>query len=312
MKILVALGGNAILEHNGTGTAAEQFATVGATCVRLVKILRAGHEIAITHGNGPQVGDILLANEMARSILPPMPLDICGAESQGMIGYMIQQSLENELRAAGLIRAVATLLTQTIVDPSDPAFASPTKPIGPFYNAKEADKLKQEKGWAMMNDSNRGYRRLVPSPNPITIVEGALLRQLFENGVIVIAAGGGGIPVLRRDDSGTLQGVEAVIDKDLGAALLARVLSVDLLMILTDVEGVWLDYGKPDQRLLSKISLKEGRRYLSEGQFPPGSMGPKVEAALRFVESEGKTAVITSLDRAELALEGRAGTQLTA
>lgn len=254
----------------------------------------------------------MLANEMARSILPPMPLDICGAESQGMIGYMIQQSLENELRAAGLIRAVATLLTQTIVDPSDPAFASPTKPIGPFYNAKEADKLKQEKGWAMMNDSNRGYRRLVPSPNPITIVEGALLRQLFENGVIVIAAGGGGIPVLRRDDSGTLQGVEAVIDKDLGAALLARVLSVDLLMILTDVEGVWLDYGKPDQRLLSKISLKEGRRYLSEGQFPPGSMGPKVEAALRFVESEGKTAVITSLDRAELALEGRAGTQLTA
>jgi carbamate kinase len=308
LKILVALGGNAILRGDSVGTAAEQFARIDATNTQLVELVRAGHEIALTHGNGPQVGDILLANEMAKSVLPPMPLDVCGAESQGMVGYMIQQSLENKLRAAGLKKRVVTILTQTIVEPSDPAFKKPTKPIGPFYTAIESEKLKREKGWTMVSDKKRGYRRVVPSPNPVAIVEDGVVKQLFDAGVILIAAGGGGIPVMRIGPDAELKGVEAVIDKDLGAALLATILKVELLLILTEVDSVYLNYGTPRQERLGRLTMQECKRYMEQGQFPAGTMGPKVEAAVRFVESGGRETIITSLDRVKEALEGRAGT----
>jgi carbamate kinase len=312
MKILVALGGNAIRQRGSGGTSEEQLERVAMTCKELVAIIRAGHQVAITHGNGPQVGDILLANEMARSALPPMPLDVCGAESQGLIGYMFQQCLENELRAAGIDKGVATVVTQTVVDASDPAFEKPSKPIGPYYTEDEAAALRREKRWTLVNDSDRGYRRAVPSPDPEWIVEASTILRLFEEGTIVIAAGGGGVPVVRDPATGRNRGIEAVIDKDLGAALLAKLLGVDMLMILTEVEGVMLNYGRRDQMMLRTMTAKEGRKYLDDGQFPPGSMGPKVDAALRFVESGGKKAVITSVESAEAALVGTTGTMVTA
>ncbi|MGD0476733.1 MAG: carbamate kinase [Nitrososphaerales archaeon] len=311
MRILVALGGNAILQKGGTGTAMEQFATVGETCKQLVKIVRAGHDLAITHGNGPQIGDILLAYDSAKKILPPMPLDVCGAQSQGMIGYMLQQSLENELRRSRMKKSVAVVLTQTVVSSSDRAFSSPSKPIGPFYTKEEADLLKDKNGWTMVNDSNRGFRRVVPSPEPVEIVEGLTIRSLYESGTIVIAAGGGGIPVVKDRESKGYVGVEAVIDKDLASALLAEVLGIDVMVVVTDVDGIFLDYGRPTQRLLRRMSAMEGRRYLRKGQFPAGSMGPKVEAVTRFVESGGKRAIITSLKQMEAALSGEAGTEVS-
>ncbi len=311
MKVLVALGGNAILQEGMAGTANEQLKTIDQTCQTLARMVKTGHDIVVTHGNGPQVGDILLANEMAKSVLSPMPLDVCGAESQGMIGYMIQQSLQNELARSGLNKRVVTILTQTVVDRSDRAFDRPTKPIGPHYTAEDAKRMTRERGWSMVEENNKGFRRVVPSPDPLEIVEARVIRSLFEQGVVVVSTGGGGIPVARAPREGGLTGVEAVIDKDLAAALLARHLGVDLLMILTDVDGVWLDYGSPGQRRLSSMTAPEGRAYLRQGQFPAGSMGPKVEAVLRFVESGDGTAVITSIGSAEAALEGKAGTSIT-
>ena len=263
----------------------------------------------ITHGNGPQVGDILLKDELAKDTLPPMPLDVCGAESQGMIGYMIQQSLRNELKKVGLDLQVATVLTETVVDANDSAFKNPTKPIGPFYDASEAARLKEEKGWHLINDSERGYRRAVPSPIPLSIVQGKTIRELTDRGAIVIAAGGGGIPVTSGAESA---GVEAVIDKDLGAAVLAMVVEAEVLLILTDVEKVFLDFGKPRQRALDRMTLSECRRFLREGQFPAGSMGPKVASAVKFLESGGGRVIISSLEKAEEALAGRAGTTIVA
>ena len=304
----MALGGNAILQHRGSGSAEEQFANVRATCTQLAQLLLRGHHVAVTHGNGPQVGDILLKNELAKNTLPPMPLDVCGAESQGMIGYMLQQSLDNELKSAGLDRAVTTVLTQTIVDPSDTSFRNPSKPIGPFYSAMEASKLRQEKQWTVVNYSGRGYRRVVPSTNPVELVEAKTIKRLFDAGVVVIAAGGGGIPVVRANDGRSLSGVEAVIDKDLAAALFASSLGVEILLILTDVDTVSLNFGKPNEKSLERLTVQECERYLSEGQFPPGSMGPKIEATVRFVRRGGKSAVISSLEHAVDAIEGKAGT----
>ncbi|MDV3244092.1 MAG: carbamate kinase [Nitrososphaerales archaeon] len=308
MKILVAVGGNAILRRGQTGTAGEQLTTIDQTCRQLVKIIKAGHDVAITHGNGPQVGDILLAYDSAKRVPPPMPLDVCGAQSQGMIGYMLQQSLENELRLSGLGKRVATVLTQTVVSATDKAFAKPTKPIGQFYGRTEAKELESRNGWTMVDERGKGFRRVVPSPDPVSFLEGATIKSLFEAGTIVIAAGGGGVPVIHDATSGGYVGVEAVIDKDLGAALLAKLLGVDLLMLLTDVEGVFLNYGRPGQTLVHEMSAGEARRHLGEGQFPSGSMGPKVEAALRFIESGGKRAVISALERVESALKGEAST----
>ncbi len=312
MRVLVALGGNAILQKGGARTASEQLATVDKTCKQLVRIVRAGHALAVTHGNGPQIGDILLAYDSAKKTLPSMPLDVCGAQSQGMIGYMLQQSLENELRRHRIEKSVAVVLTQTVVSASDSAFSRPSKPIGPFYTQKEAKLLKNKNGWTMVNDSNRGFRRVVPSPEPVEIVEGKIIRSLYENDMIVIAAGGGGIPVVKDRASKGYLGVEAVIDKDLASALLAEVLGIDVMVVATDVDGIFLDYGRPTQRLLRRMSAVEGRTYLREGQFPAGSMGPKVEAVIRFVESGGKRAIVTSLKQIEAALSGRVGTVVSA
>jgi carbamate kinase len=308
LKILVALGGNAILKQKERGTAEEQLSNVRNTAKQLAQLIIRGHHIAISHGNGPQVGDILLKNELAKATLPPMPLDVCGAESQGMIGYMLQQSLDSELRAAGLSKPVATVLTQTLVDPGDQAFRAPSKPIGPFYPDSEVPELRSERKWTIINDSGRGYRRVVPSPYPIQIIESDTIKRLFDNGVIVIAAGGGGIPVVFSENGKQLKGVEAVIDKDLTASLLATKLGVEILLILTDVDRVSLNYGKPNEKRLEKLTIADCEKYLSEGQFPPGSMGPKIEATIRFVQAGGKAAIITSLEHASKALDEQAGT----
>jgi carbamate kinase len=310
LRIVVALGGNAILKRGEKGTAEEQFASVRSTVKHLASMVQDGHRVAVTHGNGPQVGDILLKNELASDSLPHMPLDVCGAESQGMIGYMLQQSLEEEFRSKGMEVPVVTILTQVLVDPQDPAFGNPTKPIGPFYTEKEAVALRKERGWEVVKDSGRGYRRVVPSPMPKDILEKGTIASLFEAGTVVVAAGGGGIPVVRKGHG--LRGVEAVLDKDRTAALLATLLGADVLLVLTDTDRVYLDYLGPGKRGLERASAAECRRYLEAGQFPAGSMGPKVESAVRFVESGGKRAVISSLALAGEALAGRAGTTITA
>ena len=310
MKLLIALGGNAILQRGEKGTAEEQLANVRASAKHVIKIVSKGHEVALTHGNGPQVGDILLRSEVAKDVVPPMPLDVCGAESQGMLGYMLQQGLESEARVAGLSKCVVSMVTQTLVDPQDVAFSNPTKPVGPFYEERESASLVANKGWKMVEDAGRGFRRVVPSPAPLEIVEGRVLKSLFDSGVLTISAGGGGVPVVREAD-GSLRGVEAVLDKDRTAALLASTLAVDTLLILTDVSAVYTDYGKPTARAVSTMSASEAEAYLGQGQFPAGSMGPKIESAVRFVRSGGSRAVISSLLQAEDALDGRAGTTIT-
>jgi carbamate kinase len=306
LRILVALGGNAILQRQEKGTAEEQFVNVRTACKHLVEIIEQGHRVTITHGNGPQVGDILLKDELAKDTLPPMPLDVCGAESQGMIGYMIQQSLRNELQKAGVSSPVATVLTETVVDASDQAFRFPTKPIGSFYTSTDASRLREEKGWTLVDDSGRGYRRLVPSPRPQTVLQAQVIRELMNAGTIVIAAGGGGIPVVSTQDG--FKGVEAVIDKDLGAAVLGGLISAEVLLILTDVRNVFLNYGLPNQTPLGRVTSEECRRYLEEGQFASGSMRPKIEAVVNFLGAGGQRAIITRLQDAKDALDGTAGT----
>jgi carbamate kinase len=309
MRVLIALGGNAILRHGEKGTAEEQFANLRATARHLAKLVEEGDQIAITHGNGPQVGDILLKNELAKATLPPMPLDVCGAETQGMIGYMLQQGLQDEFQADGVDLPVATVVTRVLVDGADPAFQHPTKPVGPFYSSAEAPSLKKNRGWTMVEDAGRGYRRVVPSPSPVEILEERTILGLFESGTVVIAAGGGGIPVT-RDREGKTKGVEAVLDKDRTAALLGSILRVETLLILTDVERVYLDYNRPGQRPVDKMTIRDCKEFLEQGQFPEGSMGPKVESAVKFLESGGETAIITSLEMAEDALAGKAGTRI--
>jgi carbamate kinase len=311
MKVLVSLGGNAILKHGQKGTAEEQAVNVQNTAKHLAALLRRGERIAITHGNGPQVGNILLQNEIAKETLPPMPLDVCGAESQGMIGYMLQRALSSELESGGPNLPVTTIVSQTLVDAEDPAFKNPTKPVGPFYTSTEARQLRESKGWHIISDSGRGYRRVVPSPTPLDILEKETIIRLFETGTVVISVGGGGVPVI-REKNGKLRGVEAVLDKDRTAALLAKILGVETLLILTDVERVFVNYGKPDQRALDRMTVQECRKYLAEGQFPAGSMGPKIESAVSFLaDSSGRKVGIASLEMAEEALKGNAGTTIT-
>jgi carbamate kinase len=309
LKTLVSLGGNAILKHGQKGTAEEQEANVQNTAKHLATLLRKGERIAITHGNGPQVGNILLQNEIAKDKLPAMPLDVCGAESQGMIGYMLQRALRGELEGSKI--PVATIVSQTLVDAEDRAFKNPTKPVGPFYTAKEAQQLRESKGWHIISDSGRGYRRVVPSPTPLDIIERETIIRLFETGTVVISLGGGGVPVV-REKNGRLRGVEAVLDKDRTAALLAKTLGVETLLILTDVEKVYINYGKPDQRALDRMTVEDCRRYLAEGEFPEGSMGPKIQSAVSFLTDSPKgRVVIASLEMAEEALKGTAGTTIT-
>lgn len=307
-RVLVTLGGNAILPARGTGTFEEQCAVTRATMQPIAQWIKAGTEVVLSHGNGPIVGNILIRNEAARDQIPPMPLDVCGADSQGGIGYMMQQSLQNELRQAGVTdRSVVTVVTQVLVDERDPAFRRPTKPIGPFYAQDRARLLAKEKGWTIVEDAGRGYRRVVPSPKPLEVVEIATIRQIVEDGGVVIAAGGGGIPVSRQWN-GSLHGVEAVIDKDLASSLLARLLGCQTLVIVTGVDRVALRFGKPDQRNLDRATPDDLQGWMDEGHFPPGNMGPKIQAAIEFVRGGGREAVITSPAGLADALERTTGT----
>ena len=307
--IVIALGGNAIVQPGQKGTFAEQIANLRMSCRQIAEIIRRGHRVVLTHGNGPQVGNILIQNEAARDQVPPMPLDVLGAESQGEIGYLLQRELQQELRQRGINTSVVSLVTQVVVDPNDPAFQDPTKPVGPFYKEREALSLMADGGAPMKEDAGRGWRRVVPSPLPQRIMELEVIRNLTRSGTVVIACGGGGIPVFETEDE--LRGVEAVIDKDLAAQKLATALGADLLVILTDVPQVCLNYGTPQQRSLSAISVAEASQYLAEGHFPAGSMRAKVEGAIQFVAGGGQAGIITSLDAAVAAVEGRAGTYIT-
>lgn len=308
-RVVVAFGGNAAYPPNIRGLAEEQVALMAAACRHLVNAVRAGHQIVLTHGNGPVVGNILFRMARTASLLPPMPMDVCVAHSQGGMGYMLQQALANVLHGEGLDLAVASLITRVEVDPDDPAFAAPTKPVGRFFSEEEADRLGREHGWQFVEDSGRGWRRVVPSPRPLRILDLPAVKALLAGGVIPITAGGGGIPVT-RDANGEYRGVSAVIDKDLTSAILAVELGADTLVMLTGVEQVALDFGKPTQRPIARMTVAEARQHLAEGQFPPGSMGPKISAALHYLEGGGERVVITSLDRLQDALCGDVGTSI--
>lgn len=271
-------------------------------------MVQAGHKVIVTHGNGPQVGNILRQNEEAKDVVPALPVDACSAESQGFIGYMMEQSLKNALKERNLNAQVVTLLTQTEVNAEDSAFQNPTKPIGVFFTKDEAEKISKAKGWKMVEDAGRGYRRVVPSPRPLKIHGVEAIKKLLNTDTIVISTGGGGIPVV-LDKNGHLKGVEAVIDKDRSALRLSEQIDADVFMILTDVSNVYLHFGKPNQMKLEAVSLEEAEKYMAEGHFADGSMGPKMEAAISFA-STGKEAIICSLEEAAAALEGKAGTRI--
>jgi len=310
-RLLVAIGGNAIHPEGILGTVAEQVTIAATTGRKLMPLMTRPGQLVITHGNGPVVGKILMRQALARKRVAPMSLDICVAHSQGGIAYLLMQALENALREAGDRRHVVCLLTQVEVDPGDPAFGRPTKPIGYFYEADEAQALGRELGWLMREDAGRGWRHVVPSPEPRHIVDISLIRALAEQGAVVIAGGGGGIPVVRQAH-GVRHGVEAVVDKDLTSALMARVLGIPELMILTAVERVMVGFGTAHERALDRVSVGELRAHHEAGEFPPGSMGPKVEAAIRFVEGGGQRAIIAHLDHALAALRGESGTHVVA
>lgn len=310
-KVVVALGGNALEDKQLPPTAQSQHQVLQRTAQQLSQLSVAGYELAIVHGNGPQVGRILLASETASSVTPPMPFDVCGAMSQGYIGYHIQQTLTAALRARGKQIPVVTVVTQVVVDPADPAFSHPTKPIGPFYTQEQAEALTSERGYHMKEDGQRGYRRVVPSPSPQRIVEIGTMKTLW-NTTITIACGGGGVPVVESSD-GHLEGVAAVIDKDLAACRLGIEMEADVLMILTEVPAVALHFGTPQQENLGEVKADVLEQYAHQGHFGEGSMLPKVKAAIQFARSApGRKAIITSLDKGLDALAGKCGTCVTA
>ena len=308
-RILVAIGGNATHPEDIEGTSREQKDIAANTAQALLPLALGDNELVITHGNGPVVGKILMRQALTRGTIAPMPLDICVAHSQGGIAYLLVQALENALREADSPRHVACLLTQVEVDPDDAAFKNPTKPIGTFYSEEEAMAIGREMGWTMREDAGRGWRHVVPSPDPRHVCDISLVQMLSHGGTVVVAAGGGGIPVI-RGPKGVRRGVRAVIDKDLTSALLANVLGIRLMMILTAVPRVSVNFGKPDQRDLELVTVQILRAYQEEGHFPKGSMGPKVEAALRFLDGGGDRVIITHLETVEAALRGDAGTHV--
>jgi carbamate kinase len=309
--LVLAFGGNAITKAHEKGTRDEQWANIRKTCGHVAELARQGHRIIITHGNGPQVGNLLLKNELTKDVVPPMPLDVCVSNTQGSLGYAISQTLGNHLRQTGLSLPVAAVITQVVVGWDDPAFNNPTKFIGPFFTAGQAQDIMRTKGQVFKEDSGRGWRRVVPSPEPLEIVEKDTIKKLLDAGFIVVAAGGGGIPVVRTADG--LTGVEAVIDKDMAGQLLAVEVGADAFFLLTEVERVCINYGRPDEQAFAALTVAEARRYQAEGHFPPGSMGPKVEAAVRFAASAtGRKAVIVSLENAAQAFTGKSGTVITA
>jgi carbamate kinase len=307
--IVVAFGGNAVYPPTIKGLAEEQLEIMDAACELLVPVFRAGYRAVLTHGNGPVVGNILFRMALTSKSLVPMPMDVCVAHSQGGIGYMLQQSLANVLARHGIRASVSSIVTEVEVDPNDPAFTQPTKPVGRFFSEADAQRIASETGWDFVEDSGRGWRRVVPSPMPLAILDTPAINALLAAGVIPIAAGGGGIPVVRAPGGG-YRGVAAVVDKDLTSGLLAAAVGAGQLVMLTGVERVALDFGKPTQRSIERLTVAEARKHLADGQFPPGSMGPKISAALQFIERGGPRAVITSLDKLDLALDGRAGTAI--
>lgn len=308
-RVVIALGGNAI-QQGKDATAEAQIQAVEATAESLASLIAEGIDVIITHGNGPQVGNLMLQQAASdSSATPAMPLDVCGAMTQGMIGYWFENALTKALRARGLERDVASLVTRSVVDPNDSAFHHPTKPIGPFYTEEEALHLERTTGYVFKEDAGRGYRRVVPSPVPMKIAEYGVIRTLVEAGHIVVASGGGGIPVMETAEG--YVGIEAVIDKDFAAAKLADLVNADVLLILTAVEHVYVNFGKPDEMALQETSKEQMETYIAEGQFAPGSMLPKVRAALQFAESgTNRVAIITSLDQALAAIDGEAGTRV--
>lgn len=306
-RVVIALGGNAILKPNQPATVETQLANIQLSAEQIAKIEKLDHQIVVTHGNGPQVGNILRQNEEAKEVVPPFPLDVCNAESQGFIGYLMEQSIKNKIEQEELTSNVVTLLTQVEVAADDPAFEKPTKPIGLFYSEEEAKKMAEEKHWVMEEDAGRGYRRVVPSPQPVTIHGVESMVHLLNQNTIVIAGGGGGIPVVKQAEG--LKGIEAVIDKDRTGKKLAEQVDADVFMMLTDVNNVYINYGTPKQEKLTGLSVSEAQAYFDAGHFAEGSMGPKMDAAIAFAK-QGKTAIICSLEEADLALLGEAGTRI--
>ncbi|NMM61356.1 carbamate kinase [Clostridium sp. P21] len=308
MRIVVALGGNALQAEGKPATAESQLEVVKETVIYLADMIEKGHELIIAHGNGPQVGRLVIQNEYASKVTPAMPFDVCGAMSQGMIGYHIQQALKDELKRRDINKEVSSIVTQVVVDKNDKGFQNPTKPIGPFYTEEESKALEKEKGYIMVEDAGRGYRRVVASPAPERIVELNTVKALVNEGQVVITVGGGGIPVV-EDQQGFLHGVAAVIDKDFASEKLAEDLDADMLLILTAVDRVAINFGKPNQENLPVMNIKDAEKYISEGQFAPGSMLPKVRAAVKFASSKkGRKTLIASLDKAKDALVGKSGT----
>ncbi|MCD4962162.1 carbamate kinase [Enterococcus casseliflavus] len=306
-RVVIALGGNAILKPNQPATVETQLANIQLSAEQIAKIEKLDHQIVVTHGNGPQVGNILRQNEEAKEVVPPFPLDVCNAESQGFIGYLMEQSIKNKIEQEELTSNVVTLLTQVEVAADDPAFEKPTKPIGLFYSEEEAKTMAEEKHWVMEEDAGRGYRRVVPSPQPVTIHGVESMVHLLNQNTIVIAGGGGGIPVVKQAEG--LKGIEAVIDKDRTGKKLAEQVDADVFMMLTDVNNVYINYGTPEQEKLTGLSVSEAQAYFDAGHFAEGSMGPKMEAAIAFAK-QGKTAIICSLEEADLALLDEAGTRI--
>ncbi len=307
---VVAFGGNVLIGQDGKGSYENQMKKTEMMCGNLIKLFKLGYRVVITHGNGPQVGNFLMQQECLSKNIPPMPLDVCNAMTQGQIGYMIEQKLRGKFVENNIKKSVVTFITQVVVSQKDPAFSNPTKFIGPFFTKRESEKLRRKEGWEMKEDSDRGYRRVVPSPMPIDIVEKDEIREMVRRDVIVIASGGGGIPVF-RDKNGKLKGTAAVIDKDFAAEKLASLISAEILLLITPVEQVSIFYGTSKQKDLRNMSLDEAKRYLAEGHFPSGSMGPKIEASIKFLNSGGKRTIITSLEALDDAISNKRGTVIT-
>lgn len=306
---LIAFGGNAILPENKRGLQSEQAKNAQKAARLMIHVVKKGHDLIIVHGNGPQVGNLLMQMEEAINKIPPFSLEICDAMTEGSMGYMLERAIINELRKNSLDREVATLITQVVVDKEDTAFDNPTKPIGPFYTKYRAQMLARQKKWKMIEDAGRGYRKVVPSPRPIDVVPKRVIQDLVHSGKIVITAGGGGVPII-IDGNGLFQGVEAVIDKDHAASLIASEVKADLFIILTNVDRVYLNYGKPDEKPIDEMSVDQAQTYLDQGQFPPGSMGPKIQAAIDYIHHGGKEVLITSANHLKAALLNRSGTKI--
>lgn len=305
---VIAIGGNAISRSDQKGTIEEQVHNMRGCCEMIADLVEDGYRLVLTHGNGPQVGSIVIQNEAAKEFVPKNPLDVCGAQTQGSLGYLISRTLTNTLKDRHLPKKIAAVLMQVVVDREDTAFQNPAKYIGPFFSEEEARRLEEQKGYRMRQDSDRGYRRVVPSPRPVEIVEEEAILALLKENFLLITAGGGGIPVARGGDG--LEGIEAVIDKDFASGLLAERIHADLLVMLTGVSKVAINYGKENMKELEHVRLEDCRKYMDEGQFPEGSMGPKIEAACQFVEREGGEAVITSIECMRDALKGKGGTHI--